>query len=103
MVRMNLQKQTHKGQSEMIVHLPLILVCGGDLTAPYGTIMSPGHPGNYPPDRDCYWTVTVAPGLLITFAFGTLNIEQHPDCSFDFLEVRNAALYPSMISGETSQ
>lgn len=63
-------------------------VCGDQLTDPYGNINSPGYPGNYPPGRDCYWTVTVQPGLLITFAFGTLSLEQHPDCSFDFLEVR---------------
>ncbi|RVE59186.1 hypothetical protein OJAV_G00201620 [Oryzias javanicus] len=64
-------------------------VCGGELTATYGNINSPGYPGNYPPGRDCYWMVTVNPGLLITFAFGTLNLESHPNCSFDFLEIRD--------------
>ncbi|KAM4534255.1 cubilin [Odontesthes bonariensis] len=63
--------------------------CGSELTAPYGNINSPGYPGNYPPDRDCYWTVTVEPGLLITFAFGTLSLENHPDCNYDFLEIRD--------------
>lgn len=66
-------------------------MCGGDLTASYGNINSPGYPGNYPPGRDCYWTVSVDPGLLITFAFGTLSIEQHPDCNYDFLEVQTAS------------
>lgn len=65
-------------------------VCGGELTEPYGNINSPGYPGNYPPNRDCYWTVDVAPGLLITFAFGTLSLENHPDCNYDYLEVRQA-------------
>uniref|UniRef100_A0A3P8SX64 Cubilin n=1 Tax=Amphiprion percula TaxID=161767 RepID=A0A3P8SX64_AMPPE len=64
-------------------------VCGSELTAPYGSINSPGYPGNYPPNRDCYWTVTVDPGLLITFAFGTLSLEHHPDCSNDYLEIRD--------------
>ncbi|MEQ2218811.1 hypothetical protein XENOCAPTIV_008489, partial [Xenoophorus captivus] len=64
-------------------------VCGGELTASYGNINSPGYPGNYPPGRDCYWAVTVDPGLLITFAFGTLSLEQHPDCNYDFLEIRD--------------
>lgn len=70
----------------------VLLVCGGELTASYGSINSPGYPGNYPPGRDCYWTVAVQPGRLLTFAFGTLSLEQHPDCNFDFLEVRNAGL-----------
>ncbi|KAK2886327.1 cubilin [Channa argus] len=67
-------------------------VCGGDLTDPYGNINSPGYPGNYPPNRDCFWAVTVEPGLLITFAFGTLSLEHHPDCNFDYLEVRDGLL-----------
>lgn len=74
----------------------LISVCGEELTAPYGNINSPGYPGNYPPSRDCYWTVTVDPGLLITFAFGTLSLEHHPNCNFDFLEVRNGTLPTSL-------
>ncbi|CAB1340813.1 unnamed protein product [Coregonus sp. 'balchen'] len=64
-------------------------VCGGELTEPHGNINSPGYPGNYPPNRDCYWTVDVAPGLLITFAFGTLSLENHPDCNYDYLEIRD--------------
>ncbi|XP_066539114.1 cubilin [Hoplias malabaricus] len=67
-------------------------VCGGHLTNPYGDIKSPGYPGNYPPNRDCFWTVDVGPGLLITFAFGTLSLEHHPDCNFDYLEIRDGLL-----------
>lgn len=62
-------------------------VCGGHLTNPYGDIKSPGYPGNYPPNRDCYWTIDVGPALIITFAFGTLSLEHHPDCNYDYLEV----------------
>lgn len=69
----------------------LILVCGGELTEAYGNINSPGYPGNYPPNRDCYWRVGVEPGLLITFAFGTLSMEHHPDCEHDYLEVNITA------------
>nr|XP_023646366.1 cubilin [Paramormyrops kingsleyae] len=74
-------------------------VCGESLTAPYGSINSPGYPGNYPPNRDCYWTVSVNPGLLITFAFGTLNLEHHPDCNFDFLEIRDGLLPEDLLLG----
>ncbi|XP_017269603.1 cubilin [Kryptolebias marmoratus] len=75
-------------------------VCGGELTDSYGNINSPGYPGNYPPNRDCYWTVTVDPGLLITFAFGTLSLEHHPDCSFDFLEIRDGLLPEDTVLGK---
>ncbi|XP_074549445.1 cubilin [Halichoeres trimaculatus] len=74
-------------------------VCGDELTAPYGNINSPGYPGNYPPSRDCYWTVTVDPGLLITFAFGTLSLEHHTDCNFDYLEIRDGLLPEDPVLG----
>ncbi|KAF6722152.1 Cubilin [Oryzias melastigma] len=75
-------------------------VCGGELTDQYGNINSPGYPGNYPPGRDCYWMVTVNPGLLITFAFGTLNLESHPNCSYDFLEIRDGLLPADPVLGK---
>ncbi|XP_028288640.1 cubilin [Parambassis ranga] len=75
-------------------------ICGGELTALYGNINSPGYPGNYPPSRDCYWTVDVNPGLLITFAFGTLRLEQHPNCDFDFLEIRDGLLPEDPVLGK---
>ncbi|CAM9270170.1 unnamed protein product, partial [Lampetra planeri] len=75
-------------------------VCGGEFTAPYGSINSPGYPGNYPPSRDCYWTVAVEPSLLITFAFGTLSLEQHSDCSYDFLEIRDGLLPDATVLGK---
>ncbi|KAH0627496.1 hypothetical protein JD844_003261 [Phrynosoma platyrhinos] len=61
-------------------------VCGGELSGTYGSINSPGYPGNYPPNRDCYWMLSTNPGLLITFAFGTLRLEHHDNCSNDYLE-----------------
>uniref|UniRef100_A0A671XF39 Cubilin n=1 Tax=Sparus aurata TaxID=8175 RepID=A0A671XF39_SPAAU len=75
-------------------------VCGGELTDPYGNFNSPGYPGNYPPSRDCYWEVTVDPGLLITFVFGTLSLEHHPDCNFDFLEIRDGLLPEDPVLGK---
>ncbi|XP_054478628.1 cubilin [Anoplopoma fimbria] len=75
-------------------------VCGDELTAPYGNINSPGYPGNYPPSRDCYWMVTVEPSLLITFAFGTLSLEHHSDCNFDFLEIRDGLLPEDPVLGK---
>lgn len=62
-------------------------VCGGSLTDNYGTISSPGSPGRYPPNRDCYWHIVVQPTKRIQFHFGQLMIEEHPTCGNDYLEV----------------
>ena len=41
----------------------------------------------YPNDRDCIWTIYADYGKRITFHFATVNIEHHPNCSYDFLKV----------------
>ncbi|XP_066485218.1 cubilin [Tiliqua scincoides] len=74
--------------------------CGGDLNTTYGSINSPGYPGNYPPNRDCYWTITTKPGLLVTFAFGTLSLEHHDNCSQDYLEIRDGLLTEDPLLGK---
>jgi cubilin len=63
-------------------------VCGGNLEgSDHGEFSSPGYPGNYPHDRDCVWTISVSPGNNIMFTFATLDLEVHPDCNYDYLEV----------------
>ncbi|XP_071569184.1 cubilin isoform X2 [Temnothorax nylanderi] len=60
-------------------------VCGGVLENNFGTIMSPGSPGKYPPDRDCFWRITVAASKRIQFHFGQLMLEQN--CQNDYVEI----------------
>lgn len=53
----------------------------------HASISSPGSPGKYPPNRDCWWTVIAPPGRRVQLHFFSLQIEDHTNCSFDFLEV----------------
>ncbi|XP_042859357.1 procollagen C-endopeptidase enhancer 1-like, partial [Penaeus japonicus] len=65
-------------------------VCGDDIRGQeYGSINSPGYPGHYSVLRDCYWTIRAPPGKRIKFHFATLQIETHPNCSYDYLEIRD--------------
>ncbi|XP_072020163.1 LOW QUALITY PROTEIN: cubilin-like [Amphiura filiformis] len=65
-------------------------VCGGEITdQTFGSISSPGWPGVYPHSRDCFWRITVDAGLKITIAFGTLRIETHDTCDYDYLELHD--------------
>ncbi|KAM4705286.1 LOW QUALITY PROTEIN: cubilin [Rhinophrynus dorsalis] len=73
--------------------------CGGQLSETHGSIFSPGYPGNYPPDRDCYWTISTDPGLYITFAFGSLSLEHHDNCTNDYLEIRDGLLPQDNVIG----
>ena len=62
--------------------------CGSIITdQEHGSFKSPGYPAMYPNDRDCIWTIYADYGKRITFHFATVNIEHHPNCSYDFLKV----------------
>ena len=53
----------------------------------HGTLQSPGAPGKYPNNRDCYWTLVAPYGRRIQFHFFTMQIEASTNCSNDYLEV----------------
>ncbi|XP_071942939.1 cubilin-like isoform X2 [Antedon mediterranea] len=75
-------------------------VCGGDLdNEDYGVIRSPGYPGNYPTNRDCVWRITVDLRKVITIAFGTLELEHHETCDYDYLEIRDGLSDTSPLIG----
>ncbi|XP_075972136.1 cubilin [Anticarsia gemmatalis] len=66
--------------------------CGGETDATvHGHISSPGSPGSYPPNRDCYWHLTTTPGKRISLHFFALDIEAHSNCSFDYLAIYDGA------------
>ncbi|XP_012276352.1 cubilin [Orussus abietinus] len=66
-------------------------VCGGEINAEHGTISSPGSPGKYPPNRDCFWQISVSHGKRIQFHFFTMMLEEHPTCAKDFLKIAESS------------
>ncbi|NWX82451.1 CUBN protein, partial [Nothoprocta pentlandii] len=61
--------------------------CGGELAGPSGSFHSPGYPGSYPSSRECIWYIRTAPGSSIQLTIHEFDIEYHPDCNYDVLEV----------------
>ncbi|KAM3968031.1 cubilin [Aphomia sociella] len=63
-------------------------ICGGEINATtHGHISSPGSPGKYPPNRDCYWHLTTSYGKKIQLHFFEFDIESHANCSYDYLAI----------------
>ncbi|XP_026748193.2 cubilin [Galleria mellonella] len=63
-------------------------ICGGEINATtHGHISSPGSPGKYPPNRDCYWHLTTSYGKKIQLHFFEFDIEAHANCSYDYLAI----------------
>lgn len=52
-------------------------------------VTSPGYPGNYPPHIDCVWKLVPPEGYTINYHLQDLEIEDHHNCFFDYLEIFN--------------
>lgn len=64
--------------------------CGGRLEfETHGTLASPGSPGNYPKNRDCRWQLVAPTNKRIKLTFFSLQLEQHINCNFDFVEIKD--------------
>lgn len=61
--------------------------CGGTLTAPTGSIISPNYPEPYSRNTECYWKILVNAGSLIQMVFADLELENHDKCLLDYVEV----------------
>lgn len=61
--------------------------CGGELFGPAGAFNSPGYPDRYPANRECIWHIQTSPGSSISITILEFDVEYHPDCNYDKLEV----------------
>ncbi|XP_075468232.1 cubilin-like isoform X3 [Ascaphus truei] len=59
--------------------------CGGFLTQRSGVIYSPFYPNNYPDNANCTWDIWTTVGHYVELRILTLDLETHPDCSFDWV------------------
>ncbi|XP_010607767.1 procollagen C-endopeptidase enhancer 1 [Fukomys damarensis] len=64
-----------------------VFLCGGDVTGESGYVASEGFPNLYPPNKECIWTITVPEGQTVSLSFRVFDMELHPACRYDALEV----------------
>ncbi|KAK5640278.1 hypothetical protein RI129_011089 [Pyrocoelia pectoralis] len=73
--------------------------CGGRYFTSTGVIKSPFYPNEYPPSRECEWVITVNTGQQILLNVTNFEMESSPDCSYDYLEIRNGGTSSSPLIG----
>ncbi|KAM5131183.1 procollagen C-endopeptidase enhancer 1 isoform 2-T2 [Callospermophilus lateralis] len=64
-----------------------VFLCGGDVTGESGYVASEGFPNLYPANKECIWTITVPEGQTVSLSFRVFDLELHPSCRYDALEV----------------
>ena len=53
------------------------------------TITSPNHPNDYRNNQDCRTVIRFAQGQKVYLRFLAFNLEPHPRCNSDWLEIRD--------------
>ena len=65
-------------------------VCGGELDMESeGQLESPNYPEDYQPNKECVWKIKVPPGFQVALKFQSFEIENHDNCVYDFIEIRD--------------
>ena len=90
---------SHEGFTANYVILDGATVCGGNYYTTSGVLHSPGWPNDYGHGRECTWVISVPVGQQILLNFTVFDMENHTNCGFDYLEIRNGGYLTSPLLG----
>ena len=78
---------SNSGRGFRLYYDGTITGCGGELTSPTGSVISPNYPLHYANSAECFWFIRLARGNLIRITIDDIDLEFESDCSFDAVEV----------------
>ncbi|WAQ95864.1 TLL1-like protein [Mya arenaria] len=64
-------------------------ICGGEIHKEQGSLTSPNYPDDYKPNKECVWKITVPEDYSVAVKFQSFEIENHDNCVYDYLEIRD--------------
>ncbi|XP_043283629.1 tolloid-like protein 1 [Venturia canescens] len=65
-------------------------VCGGDVELDgVGHLESPNYPEEYQSSKECVWKLSVPHDYQVALKFQSFEIENHDNCVYDYVEVRD--------------
>ncbi|XP_034943059.1 tolloid-like protein 2 [Chelonus insularis] len=75
-------------------------VCGGDINLDsVGHLESPNYPEEYQSSKECIWRLTVPQDYQVALKFQSFEIENHDNCVYDYVEVRDGHSSDSPLIG----
>lgn len=75
-------------------------VCGGELNLDAGVhLESPNYPEDYTLSKECIWKLTVPNNFQIAVKFQSFEIENHDNCIYDYVEVRDGITLDAPLMG----
>ncbi|XP_076317965.1 tolloid-like protein 1 [Tachypleus tridentatus] len=64
-------------------------ICGGDVIMEEGVLQSPNYPEDYRPNKECIWKISVPETYQVALQFQSFEIENHDNCVYDYVEIRD--------------
>ncbi|KAG5673535.1 hypothetical protein PVAND_003575 [Polypedilum vanderplanki] len=65
-------------------------ICGGEVDLESGgRLESPNYPLEYLPSKECIWKITVPKEYQVALHFQSFEVENHDNCVYDYVEVRD--------------
>uniref|UniRef100_A0A182QG59 Metalloendopeptidase n=1 Tax=Anopheles farauti TaxID=69004 RepID=A0A182QG59_9DIPT len=75
-------------------------ICGGDMNLESGgRLESPNYPVDYLPNKECIWRITVPKDYQVALKFQSFEVENHDNCIYDYVEVRDGGAADSRLIG----
>ncbi|EDS37225.1 ubiquitin-protein ligase [Culex quinquefasciatus] len=75
-------------------------VCGGNVNLESGgRLESPNYPMDYLPNKECIWKITVPKDYQVALKFQSFEVENHDNCVYDYVEVRDGDSADSRVIG----
>ncbi|XP_058467763.1 protein tolkin-like [Malaya genurostris] len=75
-------------------------VCGGNVNLESGgRLESPNYPMDYLPNKECIWKITVPKDYQVALKFQSFEVENHDNCVYDYVEVRDGDSAESRVIG----
>ncbi|KAL1117925.1 hypothetical protein AAG570_004238 [Ranatra chinensis] len=75
-------------------------VCGGDIDVDEGGhLESPNYPEDYQHNKECVWRLTAPPDFQVAIKFQSFEVENHDNCAYDYVEVRDGHSLNSTLLG----
>uniref|UniRef100_A0A182PU03 Metalloendopeptidase n=1 Tax=Anopheles epiroticus TaxID=199890 RepID=A0A182PU03_9DIPT len=75
-------------------------ICGGDMNLETGgRLESPNYPIDYLPNKECIWRITVPKDYQVALKFQSFEVENHDNCMYDYVEVRDGGTADSRLIG----
>uniref|UniRef100_A0A1B6GTE4 Metalloendopeptidase n=2 Tax=Cicadellinae TaxID=33370 RepID=A0A1B6GTE4_9HEMI len=77
-------------------------VCGGREIQIDGehSLESPNYPEDYEPNKECVWTLVAPPDYQVALKFQSFEVENHDNCVYDYVEVRDGPSLDSPLLGK---